>query len=105
MEAYDRRGTRRAWEVIDAAQKVARERNVSMAEVALAWVASRPAVTSVILGARTVEQLETNLRAADLRLTPEEIAALEAASDPQPTDYPYGELGVEQRDRRLPGRP
>jgi aryl-alcohol dehydrogenase (NADP+) len=105
MEAYDRRGTRRAWDVIDAVQKVARERNVSMAEVALAWVASRPAVTSTILGARTVEQLETNLRAADLRLTIAEIAALEAASDPRPTDYPYGEMGVEQRDRRLPGSP
>jgi hypothetical protein len=62
MEAYDRRGTPRTWEVIDAVQKVARERNVSMAEVALAWVAGRPAVTSTILGARTVEQLDTNLR-------------------------------------------
>ena len=105
MEAYDRRGTPRAWEVIDAVQKVARERNVSMAEVALAWVADRPAVTSTILGARTVEQLDTNLRAADLRLTIEEIAALEAASDPRPTDYPYGEMGVEQRDRRLADGP
>ena len=48
-------------------------------------------------------QLETNLRAADLHLSPAETAALNAASDPQPTDYPYGELGVEQRDRRLAG--
>jgi aryl-alcohol dehydrogenase-like predicted oxidoreductase len=105
MEAYDRRGTPRAWEVIDAVQKVARERHVSMPEVALAWVADRPAVTSTILGARTVEQLETNLRAADLRLTTEEIAALEAASDPRPADYPYGEMGLEQRDRRLADGP
>jgi aryl-alcohol dehydrogenase-like predicted oxidoreductase len=103
MEAYDRRGTPRTWEVIDAVQKVARERNVSMAEVALAWVAGRPAVTSTILGARTVEQLDTNLRAAGLRLTVEEIAALEAASDPRPPDYPYGKMGVEQRDRRIAG--
>jgi aryl-alcohol dehydrogenase-like predicted oxidoreductase len=103
MEAYDRRGTPRTWEVIDSVQKVARERNVSMAEVALAWVAGRPAVTSTILGARTVEQLDTNLRAAGLRLTVEEIAALEAASDPRPTDYPYGKMGVEQRDRRIAG--
>ena len=105
MEAYDRRGTPRAWEVIDAVQKVARERNVSMAEVALAWVASRPAVTSTILGARTVDQFETNLHAADLRLTTEEVAVIEAASDPRPPDYPYGEMGVEQRDRRLTGSP
>jgi aryl-alcohol dehydrogenase (NADP+) len=103
MEAYDRRGTRRTWEVIDAVQKIAAERGVSMAEVALAWLADRPGVTSTILGARTVEQLEANLRAAELRLTAAETAALDAASDPQPADYPYGEMGVQQRDRHLAG--
>ena len=55
MEAYDRRGTERTWNVIDAVQKVAEDRGVSMAEVALAWVTARPAVTSTILGARTLE--------------------------------------------------
>src|SRR6266705_2499588 len=103
MEAYDRRGTQRTWQVIDAVQKVADERGVSMAEVALAWVTDRPGVTSTILGARTVGQLETNLRAADLRLTAAECAALNAASDPQAVDYPYGEMGAEQRDRYLAG--
>jgi aryl-alcohol dehydrogenase (NADP+) len=101
MEAYDRRGTERNWNVIDAVQKVAEDRGVSMAEVALAWVTARPAVTSTILGARTLSQLETNLRAAELHLTAAETAALDAASDPHITDYPYGELGVEQRARRL----
>jgi aryl-alcohol dehydrogenase-like predicted oxidoreductase len=101
MEAYDRRGTERTWNVIDAVQKVAEDRGVSMAEVALAWVTARPAVTSTILGARTLSQLETNLRAADLHLTAAETTALDAASDPHPVDYPYGELGVEQRGRRL----
>jgi aryl-alcohol dehydrogenase-like predicted oxidoreductase len=75
-----------------------------MAEVALAWVTDRPAVTSTILGARTLGQLETNLRAAQLHLTEAERAALDAASDPHITDYPYGELGVDQRARTLPGR-
>jgi aryl-alcohol dehydrogenase-like predicted oxidoreductase len=103
MEAYDRRGTERTWNVIDAVQKVAEDRGVSMAEVALAWVTARPAVTSTILGARTVLQLETNLRAAGLHLTAAETAALDAASDPHVADYPYGELGVEQRSRTLPG--
>ncbi len=103
MEAYDRRGMERTWAVIDAVQKVADERGVSMAEVALAWVTDRPAVTSTILGARTVEQLEANLRAADLHLTREETTALDAASDPHAVDYPYGEMGVEQRGRRLAG--
>src|SRR5450631_2557198 len=101
MEAYDRRSTGRTWRVIDAVQKVAEDRGVSMAEVALAWVTGRPAVSSTILGARTTDQLQMNLRAAGLRLTPEETAALDAASDPGPVDYPYGELGVQQRMRSL----
>ena len=104
MEAYARRGTERTWNVIDAVQKVAEDRGVSMAEVALAWVTARPAVTSTILGARTLGQLETNLRAAQLHLTEAERAALDAASAPHITDYPYGELGVDQRARTLPGR-
>jgi aryl-alcohol dehydrogenase-like predicted oxidoreductase len=103
MEAYDRRGTARTWQIIDAAGKVAEGRGVSMAEVALAWVTSRPAVTSTILGARTLAQLETNLKAADLRLSEAETAALDAASDLRATDYPYGEMGIEQRSRRLAG--
>ena len=103
MEAWDRRGTERTWNIIDAVQKIAEDRDASMAEVALAWVTDRPAVTSTILGARTTEQLETNLRAADLHLTPEETAALEQASDLQASDYPYGEMGIDQRSRRLAG--
>src|SRR6266571_2503476 len=103
MEAYDRRGTERTWNVIDAVQKVAEDRGVSMAEVALAWVTARPAVTSTILGARTLSQLEANLRSAQLQLTAAETAALDAASAPHPVDYPYGELGLEQRARKLAG--
>ena len=103
MEAYDRRGTDQTWNVIDAVQKIAEDRGITMAEVALAWVTGRPAVTSTILGARTLGQLETNLRAAGLHLTQAEAAALDAASNPDVADYPYGELGVEQRARDLPG--
>src|ERR1700733_5085373 len=102
MEAYDRRGTDRTWRVIDAVQEIAEESGVSMAEVALAWVTTRPAVSSTILGARTTGQLKVNLRSADLHLTAAQAAALDAASDPRPADYPYGELGVEQRARTLP---
>jgi aryl-alcohol dehydrogenase-like predicted oxidoreductase len=104
MEAYDRRsGTERTWNVIAAVQQVAEGRGVSMAEVALAWLTARPTVTSTILGARTLEQLEANLRSADLVLTAEETADLDRASDPAAPDYPYGELGVQQRGRRLDG--
>jgi len=102
MEAYDRRATDRTWRVIDAVQEIAEDRGVSMAEVAIAWVTARPGVSSTILGARTTIQLEANLRAAGLRLSPAEAAVLDAASDPHPADYPYGELGVDQRARTLP---
>jgi aryl-alcohol dehydrogenase (NADP+) len=104
MEAYDRRGTERTWNIIDAVQKVAEDRGVSMAEIALAWVTDRPAVTSTILGARTTEQLETNLSTVDLHLTAEETAALDQASDLRATDYPYGEMGIDQRSRNLAGK-
>jgi len=103
MEAWERRGTERTWNIIDAVQKVAEDRGVSMAEVALAWVTDRPAVTSTILGARTTEQLDTDLQAADLHLTDDETAALDQASDLHASDYPYGELGINQRSRDLSG--
>ena len=78
-------------------------RGASMAQVALAWLVDRATVTSVILGARTLEQLEDNLGAADLRLSPVETERLDAASDPGAADYPYGQPGVEQRSRKIGG--
>src|SRR5690349_2406781 len=103
MEAYDRRGTERTWKIIDVVRDIATRRGVTMAEVAVAWVTARPGVTSTILGARTLEQLETNLRAADLQLSRQETAELVAASDLRSADYPYGQLGLEQRSRTLTG--
>jgi aryl-alcohol dehydrogenase (NADP+) len=74
-----------------------------MAQVALAWVTDRPAVTSTILGARTLGQLEDDLGAAGLHLSAEETARLDAASDPGAADYPYGGPALEQRSRTLEG--
>ena len=62
---------------------------------------SRPAVTSVILGARTLEQLDDNLGAAELHLSEKETALLTEASSPIVSDYPYGTPGVQQRSRAL----
>ena len=103
MEAWDRRGTERTWDIIDAVQRVAEDRGATMAEVALAWVTNRPGVTSTILGARTLEQLEDNLASLDCVLSDEEVAILDEASDPRATDYPYGSMAQEQRDRDLAG--
>ena len=104
VEAYDRRGAQqRTWDVVEAVEEVATTRGVSMAQVALAWLMARPAVSSVILGARTIVQLEDNLGAAGLRLSPDETDRLDAASDPGVADYPYGGPGRAQRSRRIEG--
>ena len=103
MEAWDRRGTERTWRIIEAVEQIAEGHGVPMSRVALAWVTNRPAVTATILGARTLEQLEDNLLAADLHLSEEETSALDEASDLGATDYPYGELGLNQRARVLAG--
>jgi aryl-alcohol dehydrogenase-like predicted oxidoreductase len=101
VEAYDRRNTDRTYRVVDAVRDIADKRGVSPAVVALAWLADRPAVTSVILGARTLEQLEDNLAAADVHLAAEETAILDEASTPLVADYPYGGPGVDQRAREI----
>lgn len=105
VEAYDGRSARqRTWDVLDALAVVAEENGSSMGATALAWLQTRPAMSSVILGARTVDQLRANLDAVALALTSDQVARLDEASDPAPADYPYGSAGVGQRSRALPGR-
>ena len=104
MEAWAARNAdERTWQVLDVVRGVADGRGVSMSQVALAWLGEQPAVTSVILGARTVEQLDDNLGATDLRLSAEEIGRLTEDSAPRADDYPYGAAGVQQRHRPLTG--
>jgi aryl-alcohol dehydrogenase-like predicted oxidoreductase len=102
MEAYaPRNAQERTWRIVDAVREVAEGRGVPMSHVALAWVAERPAVASVILGARTVAQLDENLGAADLHLSDKETELLTEASAPLVADYPYGAPGIDQRSRDL----
>jgi aryl-alcohol dehydrogenase-like predicted oxidoreductase len=104
MEAWQARNDNpRTWEVIAAVEDIAAGHGVSASQVALAWLADRPAVTSVILGARTTEQLADNLAAADVKLTPEEIERLTQASQPKLGVYPYGPMAQEQRSRKIEG--
>src|SRR4249920_2027572 len=65
MEAWERRGTERTWRIIEAVQTVAEQSGSSMAQVALSWLTGQPGVTSTILGARTLEQLDDNLGSVD----------------------------------------
>jgi aryl-alcohol dehydrogenase-like predicted oxidoreductase len=66
------------WNVVDVVELVAANRGVSMAEIALAWLLSRPGVTAPIVGATRLSHLETAIRATELRLRPDEIEQLEA---------------------------
>jgi aryl-alcohol dehydrogenase-like predicted oxidoreductase len=103
MEGWNVRNTERTWQVVDAVRAVADGRgDVSMAVVALSWLVDRPAVTSVILGARTTEQLDDTLRAAGVHLDAEETRRLDEVSSPLSADYPYGPRGVQQRARNVP---
>jgi aryl-alcohol dehydrogenase-like predicted oxidoreductase len=102
VEAYDLRSAEeRTWRTLAAVEAVAAQRGVSMSRVALAWLHSRPGVASVVLGARTVEQLQDNLGAIEVALGDDEIALLDAASDPGAAPYPYGAAGLEQRSRTV----
>ena len=78
------------YDIIEALQKVASEVGTDVAAVALAWVQNKPGVSSTIIGARTMEHLETNLKALDLHLSSEQVAALDAVSRPTlnfPADF------------------
>jgi aryl-alcohol dehydrogenase-like predicted oxidoreductase len=89
--------------VLDAVGEAAKAHDASHSQIALAWLAAQPAVTSVILGARSVEQLTDNLGAADLELTDEQLSRLSEASTPPVEPYPYGTAGENQRHRNIAG--
>ena len=88
----------RAFAVVDVMRPIAQRHKVSVAQVALAWLLSRPQVTSVIVGARTPEQLDDNLQASKLELTPEDLRALDEASALAP-EYPGWMLERQARYR------
>jgi len=81
--------------VVDALKQVASRHSASPARVALSWVLGRPAVSSVIIAARKVEQLEDNVAAVDLVLSDDDVRLLDAASDP---GIPYPKWMVLQLD-------
>jgi aryl-alcohol dehydrogenase-like predicted oxidoreductase len=88
-------------DIVEVLLAVAEAHAVSAAQVALAWLLTRPGIVSVIIGARSDEQLADNLRAAELTLTGDEIARLEAVSRP-PLLYPYWHQKQTASDRLSP---
>jgi aryl-alcohol dehydrogenase-like predicted oxidoreductase len=90
VEAYDVRNTERTWQIIDEVTTIADEHHRPASHVALAWLLTRPGVASVLLGARTVDQLQDNLAAADLVLDEDQVQRLTVASAIDLPPYPYG---------------
>src|SRR3954470_21289329 len=88
-------------DIVDALVEIGEAHGVSAAQVAIAWVLDRPGVTTVVLGARTEEQLSDNLAAAELTLTEAERARLDEVSAP-PLLYPYWHQAKTAADRLSP---
>lgn len=89
----------RAFDIVDVLQPMARTKNSSVAGLALAWLLRQPAVTTVIIGANKMEQLEDNLKSVDLQFTPEEMEQISKVSM-LPAEYPGWMLEFTGADRK-----
>ncbi|WP_238326180.1 aldo/keto reductase [Marinomonas sp. S3726] len=89
VEAYDKRNTDKTYRVLDTLESIATQHQVPISHVALTWLLSRPAVNTLLLGARTIGQLEDNLKSISLELERKEINTLTKVSAPGLPEYPY----------------
>ncbi len=89
----------RAWEIIAVMREIGKAHETSVARVALAWLLAKPAVMSVIIGAKTIDQLDDNLAAVDLTLSAEDLAKLDEISALAP-EYPGWMLQMQGSSRR-----
>ncbi|HEY8076211.1 MAG TPA: aldo/keto reductase [Labilithrix sp.] len=91
-DTMKRIGQERSYDVIEKLDVIAKRREATCAQVALAWLLGKKECTSVILGARTIAQLDDNLRAAELKLTADDVKELDEISAPD-WAYPYSFIG------------
>jgi aryl-alcohol dehydrogenase-like predicted oxidoreductase len=89
----------RTWKILDVIGPIAQAHGCSAARISLAWILSKPFVTSIIIGAKSVEQLNDNLASAELKLTSEEIRQLDEVST-LPLEYPGWMLPFQDANRR-----
>jgi len=94
-DRFARYDVERNWQILDAVRAIARELGSTPSAVSLAWLLKKPQVTSVIFGARTIEQLDANLAGAELALAPGHVEALDKASAVD-LGYPYSFIGATQ---------
>ena len=89
----------RAFDIIDAMRPIAEAHGATVAQVALAWLLHQPVVTTVIIGAKRLDQLDDNLKAVSVRLTPDDLATLNKASAVR-AEYPAWMLATQGSTRR-----
>jgi aryl-alcohol dehydrogenase-like predicted oxidoreductase len=92
----------KAFDIIDVLVRIAHAHGASVAQVAIAWLLAQPVTTSVISGARKIEQLDDNLKSVDLTLTADDLKALDEVSRLLP-EYPAW-MSAAASDDRLPGQ-
>ena len=92
---------KRAWDVIDVLRPIAEAHGCSPARIALAWLLAKPVVTSVLVGAKRLSQLEDNIAAVDITLSDEELRQLDEVSE-LPPEYPGWMLATQGADRMGP---
>lgn len=95
-ESFNKLFSERNWEIVSAVENVAKLEGKTMAQIALNWVATRPGVTSTIIGATKLNQLTDNLSALDFTLSEESMKMLEAASA-LPRIHPYVFFGPQMQ--------
>lgn len=94
----------RTWNILDAMAPIAKAHKCSAARISLAWLLTRPFVTSVIIGAKRMDQLEDNVAAIDVKLSADEIRVLDEVSV-LPPEYPGWMLPFQSMDRMGPTEP
>ncbi len=94
----------RTWKILDAMAPIAQAHDCSPARISLAWLLAKPVVTSVIIGAKRLDQLQDNIAAVDLKLTEDEIKQLDEVST-LPPEYPGWMLPFQGANRLQPAPP
>ncbi|HZG23067.1 MAG TPA: aldo/keto reductase [Chitinophagaceae bacterium] len=89
----------KAFDIIEVMQTIAEEKTISVAQLALSWLLHQPVVSSVIIGAKRIDQLDDNLKAVDVALSPEDLQKLDDVSRLAP-EYPGWMLERQGQDRK-----
>jgi len=92
----------RLWRIVDVINAIANEKQISAAQVSLAWLLHRPGVSSLVIGGRSIEQIKINIAASEVKLTEDEMQRLNEVSKPALL-YPYWHQAVFAKNRMSPG--